>query len=109
MTNFKSHVSRMFATLLWLTFAASIILHLWIGGVVVNQMQDDGQYYFLLRENRDLWVPTSQTAYVAHSAVRAAMVWVCSFALCWFLGRWLWEDDVDDTPSNRSLASRHTD
>lgn len=105
----KITFSKILLSFFWLIFAASIGLHFWIGGVVVDKMYDGGQYYFLLRENKALWVPVSQFTYVAHFSVRIVMFGMCGFAFLWASWRWLWHGDVGKTPSNQSAISIKSD
>lgn len=75
------------------------MLHLWVGGVVVDEMVRDGQHHFLLRENREIWVPVSDLTRIAYKAVNFGMLSMCSIALLWSL--WNWLPDVKLAIKNR--------
>ncbi|WP_300029318.1 hypothetical protein [uncultured Roseobacter sp.] len=86
-------MSRNLAIGYWLLFGASIVLHLWIGGVVVETKNEAGQNYLLLREDRTNWIPVTPATYWAHFVAKYTMLAACLSAAVWAAWRWLWHDD----------------
>lgn len=74
----------------WTLFGASLVLHFYIGGVVVDTKIDGSQHSIMLRENRDVWLPVSMATYWAYLVMKYAMLTACAGAAAWALWRWLW-------------------
>lgn len=74
----------------WTLFWASLVLHFYIGGVVVDTKIDGSQHSIMLRKNRDVWLPVSMATYWAHLIMKYAMLTACTGAASWALWRWIW-------------------
>ena len=81
-------LSRNLAIGFWLLFGASIALHFWIGGVVVETKYEAGQNYILLRDDRTNWVPVSTATSWAHFVTKYTMFAACLSAAVWAAWRW---------------------
>ena len=82
----KSGIAYVF----WTLFAAGIVLHFWIGGVVVETKVEDLQHFMMLRESPGEWMRVSSVTYWAQSLVEAAVLVFGALVVFWALWRWLW-------------------
>ena len=74
----------------WLLLAVGIILHLWIGGVVVDYKVEGSQHLMKLRDQPGEWTSVSTTGFWAYLIVKYSMLAVCASVAAWVLWRWLW-------------------
>lgn len=82
-------VGRGLAIGFWTLFAISIIVHFWIGGVVVDMKIEGTHHLIMLREQRDEWVNVSAFAFWTHLTGKFAMQFFCVLAILWALSRLL--------------------
>ena len=90
MLNRDLNLSTVIPLVFWVLFAVFVGVHLWIGGVVIDHKYEDGQNYFLLRENKSAWAPVGIFTYLAHVVSKTTMFSFCLCGLSLAAWRWLW-------------------
>ncbi|WP_310619911.1 hypothetical protein [Flexibacterium corallicola] len=74
-------IGRPEAILFWGTFAASILLHMALGGVVVGQKYEHGKYLISLRETPSTWMEITAFVYYAKLAQPWILLSVAAFII----------------------------
>lgn len=85
-------MKRYWAIGIWTVFGASIVFHLWMGGVVVETKVESGEYFVLLRDKGDGWTPVSAGTFWVHLVTDYLMFAVCAAVALWAMWRWLWHE-----------------
>ncbi|WP_057466140.1 hypothetical protein [Pseudovibrio sp. POLY-S9] len=89
----KLVIFRFFQAVFWITLFGGVLLHWWVGDVVIDRKFEADKYFFELRGQKDNWIETAPFLFWASYVFRFVMIFGCSGAALFALWQWLIKKD----------------